>query len=182
VPFPSFAAFTSIETGRLRLRPVAPADAPAITPLVSDWEIARQTTSIPHPYPEGGAEVWIARASGERAAGRGLAVSIEERASGQIIGAMGLETGDEEDRLEIGYWIGRPFWGKGYATEAAAALTSWALSLHEIREVHACVFPGNPASVRVLEKAGFIRVGRRIHPAPARGGEQVTLLFETRKG
>lgn len=181
MPFPAFAAFTSLETARLRLRPVVPADAPAITPLASEWEVARHTARIPHPYPEGGAGHWIALASGERAEGRGLALAIEERATGRLVGCIGLETGDGEDRLEIGYWIGRPFWGQGYATEAAGALTDWVFTVPGVRTVHAGVHLGNPASVRVLEKAGYIRAGRGTHPVPARGGEKEVLIYERRR-
>ena len=180
MPFPAFATVTSLETERLRLRPSSPADAPAITPLISEWEVARHTARIPHPYPENGAEEWLALASAEREAGRGLSLVIEERATGRLIGCIGLETGDEEDRLEIGYWLGRPYWGRGYATEAVRALTAWALALPGVRQVHADVYPDNPASARVLEKAGFRQVGRGTRPAPARGGEKEVLLYERR--
>lgn len=185
MPFPAFATFTSIETGRLRLRPVAPSDAPAITPLVSDWEIARQTGSIPHPYPEGGAERWISDIRTCQAYGLALALAIERKEDARLIGCITLETDPSGKPPALGYWLGREWWGKGYATEAATALTGHALSALGLDRIEALVFPDNPASVRVLEKAGFIRVGGGTHPAPARGGEQEMLLFalqESREG
>ncbi|MBI3127869.1 MAG: GNAT family N-acetyltransferase [Candidatus Tectomicrobia bacterium] len=181
MPFPAFATFIPLETARLILRPASPADAPAIEPLLSEWEVARHTARVPHPFPEGGAEAWLALASGEREAGRGLMLAIEEKAAGRLTGCIGLETGDNEGRLEIGYWIGRPFWGRGYATEAVRALTGWAFGHLPIREIKAGVFPDNAASMRVLEKAGFRLAGRGVHPAPARGGEREVLLYVLRR-
>ncbi|MBI1724019.1 MAG: GNAT family N-acetyltransferase [Candidatus Tectomicrobia bacterium] len=90
MPFPAFATFTSLARERLRLRPVAPGDAPAITPLVSDWEIARPTGRIPHPYPEGGAERWISDIRTCQACGSALA--IERKEDGRLIGCITLET------------------------------------------------------------------------------------------
>lgn len=182
MPFPAFATFTSLETERLRLRPVAPSDAPAITPFVSDWEIARQTGSIPHPYPEGGAERWISDIRTCQACGLALALAIERKEDGRLIGCITLETDPSGKPPALGYWLGREWGGKGYATEAAAAITDHALSALGLDRIEASVFPDNPASVRVLEKAGFRRVGRGTHPAPARGGEKEVLLFELRAG
>jgi len=181
MPFPAFAAFTSLETVRLRLRPVAPADAPAITPLVSDWEVARQTGRIPHPYPAGGAEKWIADIRTCQACGLALALAIERKDEGRLIGCITLEADPEGKPPALGYWIGRTWWGRGYATEAAAALADHALSNLGVERIEALVFPDNPASARVLEKAGFIRAGRGTHPAPARGGEKEVLLYERRR-
>jgi len=181
VLFPAFATFTFLDTERLRLRPVAPADAPAITPLVSDWEVARQTGRIPHPYPEGGAEKWIAGVRTCQAYGLALALAIERKEDGRLIGCITLETDPSGKPPALGYWLGREWWGRGYATEAAAALADLALSALGVERIEALVFPGNPASVRVLEKAGFRRAGRGTHPAPARGGEKEVLLFELRR-
>lgn len=179
--FPAFATFTSLETERLRLRPVAPGDAPAITPLVSDWEISRQTGRIPHPYPEGGAEKWISGILTCQTYGLALALAIERKEDGRLIGCVTLETDPSGTPPALGYWLGREWWGKGYATEAAAALTGHALSALGLDRIEALVFPGNPASIRVLEKAGFRHAGRGTHPAPARGGEQEVLLYLLRR-
>lgn len=181
MPFPAFAMFTSLKTDRLRLRPVAPEDAPAVQSLISDWEIARQTGRIPHPYPEGGAAKWIADIRVCQAAGLALGLAIERIADGRLIGCITLEADPSGKPPALGYWIGREGWGRGYATEVVRGLAAWAFGIAQVPEIEALVFPGNPASIRVLEKAGFRQMGRGTHPAPARGGEREVLLYALRR-
>ncbi|WP_299625669.1 GNAT family N-acetyltransferase [Pelagibius sp.] len=146
-----------IETERLRLRPFTAADAPAIQAYVSDWDIARMTTRIPHPYPEGAAADWIAsHATSETKAGETIFCIARD---GQPIGATSLRRrlppAEESDVLEVGYWLARPHWGQGLATESTRALLAYAFTEPRVSAVTSGHFADNPASGRVLAKCGF---------------------------
>lgn len=146
-----------LETARLSLRPFRSDDAPTLRRLVSDWVIARTTLSIPHPYPAGLAETWIATHEGLRAAGREYIFAVVRRADDILVGCVSLRPDAELDT--IGYWIGRPYWGCGYATEAARALVRFAFDVVGLEQVTATHLVGNPASGRVMQKIGMRRVG-----------------------
>ena len=137
-----------ITTRRLTLRPFTDADAPAVQRLAGAREVALNTLLIPHPYPDGAAESWIA----SHGQGGELVFAIDD---GQLVGAMGLIIDRLHDRAEIGYWIGVPFWGRGYATEAAAAVVRCGFEEHRVNRIFAQVFRRNPASARVLQKVGM---------------------------
>lgn len=148
-----------IETLRLRLRPFAPADAPDVRRLAGVREVAETTARIPHPYPEGAAEAWIATHGAEWTARRQLVLAITPRETGELAGAVGLSLQPEHESGELGYWLGVPYWGHGFATEAAAALVDFAfrrLALHRVQARH---FARNRASGRVLLRAGLHREG-----------------------
>ncbi|BBK34481.1 8-oxo-dGTP diphosphatase [Stella humosa] len=139
---------------------MTPADAPAITALAASWEVARYTQRIPHPYPAGAAEAFIAQAAADRAAGHAEVFAVTRRDDGTFIGNIGLEQGDREGELEVGYWLGMPYWGQGFATEAVKGAIRHAFSFEVPRIVFAEVHPDNVASCRVLERAGMVETGR----------------------
>lgn len=143
-----------IETPRLRLRPMTADDAPAVQQLVGDIEIARNTLLIPHPYPDGLAANWIASHQERFDRNEEIVFGIEERASGALAGVIGLIP-EPHDQAEFGYWIGRPFWNRGYATEAAGAVIDYAFATLGLNRVEAMHFTRNPASGRVMEKCGM---------------------------
>jgi [ribosomal protein S5]-alanine N-acetyltransferase len=143
-----------IATERLLLRPFLPDDAPVVQRLVSAYEIAENTLLIPHPYPEGAAAEWIAR-HGKTPNNYIYAVTL----GGEAIGAIGLDVQPEHDRGEIGYWLGVPYWGRGYMTEAGRAVLGWAFESLELHRVFAQHFTRNPASGRVLQKIGMTHEG-----------------------
>ncbi len=145
-----------LATDRLLLRPFTLDDAPAVQRLAAAYEIAENTLLIPHPYPEGAAAEWIA--SQPRSANNHVfAITLLD--GGDVAGAIGLEAQPEHGRGEIGYWIGVPYWNRGYVTEAARAVLTWgfeSLGLHRIFAYH---FTRNPASGRVLQKIGMKHEG-----------------------
>ena len=146
-----------IETGRLLLRPFTAADAPTIQAHVSTWDIARMTTRIPYPYPAGAAAEWIAsHAASETKAGETIFCIARD---GQPIGATSLRRRlppvEESDVLEVGYWLARPHWGQGLATESTRALLAHAFTEPRVSAVTSGHFADNPASGRVLVKCGF---------------------------
>lgn len=146
----------TIVTGRLVLRPFALSDAADVQRLAGDPAIADTTLNIPHPYLDGMAEAWIANHQAQFQEDKGLALAVTLRDDGALAGAISLLGIDRRHRrAEMGYWIGKPFWGRGYATEAAAAVIAFgfeALGLHKISATH---LVRNPASGRVMQKAGM---------------------------
>lgn len=153
--------FPTLSTERLILRPFSPDDADAVARLAGAVEVASTTLSIPHPYPEGAAAAWIAGHAESFAQGRAVPFAITLRSDGALAGAIGLEIDPEHLHAELGYWIAVPFWGRGYATEAARAMVRYGfeeLGLHRIFAAH---FTRNPSSGRVLEKIGMIHEGHR---------------------
>jgi RimJ/RimL family protein N-acetyltransferase len=146
-------------TERLLLRPFHVGDAPEVQRLAGAREIAAGTLTIPHPYPDGAARAWIATHSESALRGEALDLAIERREDRVLVGAIGLRYEREHHRAELGYWIGVPYWGNGYATEAAAAVLRGAFELQRLNRVYASHFANNPASGRVLQKLGMKNEG-----------------------
>jgi RimJ/RimL family protein N-acetyltransferase len=146
-------------TARLRLRRPERSDAPDVQRLAGDFAVAETTLSIPHPYPDGAAEAWIDSVAAAYEEDRQAVFVMTDRATGDFYGAVGLTLHLEHDRAELGYWVGRPFWGRGYATEAAAAVLTWGFATLGLHRIHARHFVRNPASGRVLLKLGMRREG-----------------------
>lgn len=143
-----------LATERLLLRPFTLDDAPAVQRLVSAYEIAENTLLIPHPYPEGAAAEWISKL-GTKPDNHVFAIVL----AGDVVGAIGMEVQREHDRGEIGYWIGVPYWGRGYMTEALRGVLGWAFESLRLHRVFAVHFTRNPASGRVMQKAGMRHEG-----------------------
>lgn len=156
-----------LTTERLLLRPFGPGDAPAVAALCNNWNLARMTARIPHPYDEALAAEWIASHGGER--DRGEYSFCLER-NGTVIGAMGL-TGSGAGAYELGYWIGEPWWRQGHATEAAGRLLRFAFDDLGAQAVTAGHLLDNPASGRMLEKCGFAYTGQEQQWCAARNRE-----------
>ena len=149
-----------IETARLVLRPFRMADADDVQRLAGDRAVADTTLNIPHPYEDGLAEKWISnhRDWYERREQAIFAVTL--RPAGTLLGAAGLRIDDEDQRAELGYWIGRPFWGQGYCTEAARAVLQFGFEQLGLNRIFAHHFVRNPASGRVMQKLGMAHEGR----------------------
>ena len=160
-----------IETRRLALRAPTMSDAGRIAALANDLGVARMTTRLPHPYLRGDADAFLARmAALDYAREAVFAIELEQEGP---IGVVGLHPSGSF-APEIGYWLGRPYWGRGFATEAARAALVWAHKGWGRRHVHARHFSDNPASAEVLCKVGFLYTGEvRLLPSRARGGEAV---------
>ncbi|HEV3371542.1 MAG TPA: GNAT family N-acetyltransferase [Xanthobacteraceae bacterium] len=158
------ASATSIPvlaTKRLTLRAPGAGDAKAIASLINDRRIAENTARIPHPYSVADAHAFLGQANRDP---RQPAFTVT-RADGTLIGACGIHvlSGGEP---ELGYWIGVPYWGHGYATEAARAVLDHAFGALGYERLTSRARVSNPASRRVLEKCGFQWTGVsliRIH-------------------
>lgn len=146
------------------LRPFTPADAPHVQVLAADAGVAEPTLSIPHPYPPDAAAAWIASHDAERERGAQYTYAIASADGATLFGAIALrplaDLGDN-----IGYWIGRPYRGCGYATAATMAVTALAFGYLDCEALAVSHLERNPASGRVLEKCGFapLRTVMREH-------------------
>jgi RimJ/RimL family protein N-acetyltransferase len=147
-----------IETRRLLLRPFVAADAAVVEGYAGRWEIARMTTRIAHPYPKGAAEAWIAGHAAAREEGSEYTFAVTLQGQDQPIGAVSLHRSGP-GALELGYWLAPEHWGKGLATEAAQAMVVYGFEKLGAEALTSGHFEDNPASGRVLEKAGFRTTG-----------------------
>ena len=138
-----------LETKRLTLRAPTLKDAKAVAVLANDRRIAENTARIPHPYKLTDAENFIAGAN--KADGETVFLIVR---NGTIMGACGVAVADPS-APELGYWLGVPHWGQGFATEALHAVIDFAFNEFEHSALHAGARVTNPASRRVLEKCGF---------------------------
>jgi RimJ/RimL family protein N-acetyltransferase len=145
-----------IVTPRLRIRRPHPSDVGALARLAGDYAICSMTTRMPYPYAEGDARAFVALVAAQNRRTENTFV-IETDPDG-LVGAVGFHQ-PQGQLLEMGYWIGRPFWGRGYATEAANAALSWAAHDWRRKLVVAGHFADNEASGQVLVKTGFLYTG-----------------------
>ncbi len=149
----------TLEAGRVVLRPFNHCDAPAVQRLAGDREIASTTLLIPHPYEDGLAESWIASHEAAFAAGTMITFAVTLRETGELLGAISLTVQRSDERAEMGYWIGKPFWGKGYGTEAATAVLRFAFEELSLNRVYAHHMTRNPSSGRIMQKLGMAQEG-----------------------
>jgi len=153
------AELRSMTTPRLHLRPFTLDDAPAVQQLASERDIAATTLSIPHPYPNDGAEQWIRQGLDAIERGEMANFAITLKDAGTLIGSIGLGVKAEHERAEMGYWIGKPYWGRGYATEAARAVLQFGFDVLNLNRIVAHHMIHNPASGRILTRIGMQREG-----------------------
>jgi RimJ/RimL family protein N-acetyltransferase len=143
-------------TERLVLRPPHEDDVAELVTLAHNPRIAEMLSRMPHPYGEAEARSFLTRSTLSRHAGGVYAVTLAE--TGAFVGCAGLNATDRG--LELGYWMGEPYWRRGYATEAAHALVDLAFRATNINVLHASCRVINPASRRVIHKCGFQYAGQ----------------------
>jgi ribosomal-protein-alanine N-acetyltransferase len=164
-PLGAIALFTpmtapqELRTPHLLLRSIDRSDIPAIVRLAGVREIAATTISIPHPYTEADAQSFLAHADECFRAGRSVSFAVTISPGGELCGAVGLAIASAQERGELGYWIGVPYWGQGFATEAASAVMAFGFETLRLHKIYASHFAGNTASQRVLEKIGMRHEG-----------------------
>ncbi|MFB9869925.1 bifunctional GNAT family N-acetyltransferase/(deoxy)nucleoside triphosphate pyrophosphohydrolase [Acetobacter farinalis] len=169
-----------LEAPPFRLRPLQPDDAAALHNLVNDWEVVRMLSRLPFPYPRNLADEWIESTLHTHRSGEGCHFAILDE-NGTFLGCVGLrvQTVPQVGRVGmLGYWVGRPHWGRGIATRAAGRLARWALANMDIDRLRATVAQDNEASARVLQHIGFRSIGTDSQMFIARGKEHPVLVFE----
>lgn len=180
--------FRPLRTERLNLRPLRAEDAAELHRLVNDWEVAKSLARVPFPYPRDLADEWIASTHQERAEGRAwhLAITGIEHAgtkeeSEVLVGCIGLTLDPTRKEAELGYWVGRRFWGHGVAPEAAGRLASWALANLGVERLVASALVENDRSHAVLRRIGFQQTGEGERESLSRGRAMPVKLFEMRR-
>lgn len=163
-------------TERLTLRPLQPGDAEAIETLAGDFEVADTALNIPHPYPKGSAAGFIASREEHRVNGDGYAFAVTLTESGTFLGIVGLGVDRNHNRGELGYWIGKPYWRKGYCSEAAASVLQFAFEELGLNRVEAAAMTRNPASSKVMEKIGMKHEGI-LRQYLRKGGEYEDVVY-----
>jgi len=148
----------TLTTERLALRPFLLSDAASVQRLAGERDVADTTLSIPHPYADGMAEAWIATHEGAWTHHESATLAVTTIDEG-LVGAVALRIELAQRRAELGYWIGRPYWGRGYATEAARAMIAWGFAHVGVARIYAHHMTRNPASGRVMEKIGMRHEG-----------------------
>ncbi|MCY4527360.1 MAG: GNAT family N-acetyltransferase [Anaerolineaceae bacterium] len=150
---------TVLETERLNLRPLQADDAPAITRYAGDRRIAAGKLSIPHPLPQDWAQGYIRYHQRAIAAREDFCLALTRKTEPTLIGIINLYP-QSEHVAQVGFWTAVPFWGQGYMSEALRAVLRFAFMELALQRVHASRFGSNPASGRVMQKAGMRQEGR----------------------
>lgn len=167
-----------LATERLVLRPVAREDIPRIVALAGDARVAERTGNVPHPLSRPQVEAWMATLTLSPDAPGEHAFAIDRKEDNEFLGVVSLVRSKDEPSAELGYWVGVPHWGQGYASEAVRRIARAAFGEFGLKRIGAHVFTDNERSVGVLIKAGFDVEGRTTRPAPARGGDREVLVFQ----
>jgi [ribosomal protein S5]-alanine N-acetyltransferase len=156
--------FTPLQTERLTLRAYSATDIPALIELAGAREVAATTLRIPHPYSEADARDFVASAHEGWLTGSELRLGITLRESCALCGGVGSRIEPDHRRAELGYWIGVPYWGNGYAKEAASAMVKYGFETLGLHRIFASHVTHNPASEKVLRKIGMRHEGcQRAH-------------------
>lgn len=176
MPDATAPAFAPLHAGDVTLRPLHAEDAAAVHRLINDWDVAKNLSRVPFPYPRDLADEWIGTTQALLAEGRAFHLAIER--GGAVIGGIGLTLDEDGATAELGYWIGRPYWRQGAALAAATRLSRWALANLGIRAVTAAVLTDNAASRAVLGRAGFREAGEGQRRFESRGRDMPVVQFE----
>lgn len=170
-----------LHTPRLMLRPLRAEDAGPISFWAARREVA-EMTSLPHPYPAAAAAAFVERATSGRLREQVWAIDGSPVGAAGFLGVVGLKGSDEDPRRVLGYWLGPPVWGAGYATEAAGAAVDAAFAETPVEAIDTRVYVDNAASRRVLEKLGFAPIGEIEEFNLARGAAVRALRCRLARG
>ena len=166
----------TLRTERLLLRPPEARDASTFAALLFDYDVSKQLSSAPYPYWIRDANDLIAKSAEGHERGESYIFSIARRVDSYAMGTIGV--GWKKNSCSLGYWLGRPYWGKGFATEAGRAVVPLGFDALAPGQIHADHFADNPASGRVLTKLGFLATGASAdHFSKARGCSAPCVLY-----
>jgi [ribosomal protein S5]-alanine N-acetyltransferase len=150
----------TLTTERLILRPYSPADAKDLQALIGDRDVADTMFSVPHPYADGMAEFWLNQQLLEFEAGKSVTFAITNKERGFLMGTISLSIiSKEHERAEIGYWLGKAYWHKGYCNEVARAVVKYGFEVLELNRIYATHMTRNPRSGKVMQKIGMQHEG-----------------------
>lgn len=171
-----------LETARLWLRWPRIADAAGFALLLNDPEATRYTT-LPRPYRSQDAEDFIHFARAANAAGESLYLVIALKPEPNTpIGVISAEGAQSRGASRLGFWLGRPYWGRGLMSEAASAFVDLVFKITSLERIVSAATPGNTASLRLQERLGFIQTGRAEIDQPATGKALEVIATELKRG
>lgn len=163
-----------LQPGIAALRPWRMGDESSLVRHANNYEVWRRVRdSFPHPYTHEDAEQWIAFA------GQHSQTQFAIEVGGEAVGGIGLELGSgiEHRSAELGYWLGEDFWGRGIATAAVEAVTPHGFEQLGLTRIFATPLEGSSASMRVLEKCGYVREGVMRRSVVKEGGVLDQVLY-----
>jgi RimJ/RimL family protein N-acetyltransferase len=168
-----------IATARLVLRSYRRDDLGELISLAGNWQVARWLSTMPYPYTKADGREWIARVQQDHATGRPRRFAIALKQTDRLIGGVGLDgsTGDDSEEPALGYWLGQPYWGNGYAREAVAAVIDCGLRTLGLATIRAHTDPRNLASQKILLHCGLEKAGEIELTKPTRHGARPAPLF-----
>jgi RimJ/RimL family protein N-acetyltransferase len=169
------------ETERLILRPLERHELPRLAELIGDWDVARWLVVLPYPYTIKNAEDFYADMHAADEAGQPQFFALAKKTDNLLMGGIGLHPprgmASVENELEIGYWLGKPYWDLGYMTEAARTVLSLAFKRSSTGAVGATTAPENAASQNVLNKLGLCNLGPMKRDYSALRGDDIMLKW-----
>jgi RimJ/RimL family protein N-acetyltransferase len=151
--------YPRLETERLILRRLELDDAERVQSLANDRDIACMVTPMPHPYHLQDARDWIALTQAEMDMKTSFAFAVVLKSTNELIGDVEVGNETVNRRGEMGYWVGKAYWGHGYMSEAARRVVQFAFEVVGLNRVFATHYPRNPASGRVMQKIGMTYEG-----------------------
>jgi ribosomal-protein-alanine N-acetyltransferase len=168
-----------LDTARLRLRAPREDDLAELVALASLWELASRLTKLPHPFTDDDGRDWIAHVRQGHAAGDPRTFAIALKETDRLIGGVGLDgsSGDDSEEPSLGYWLGPPYWARGYAREAVSAVISYGFRKLQFETIRAVTDPDNAASQKVLLACGLKKITEIDLAEPTRRGARRAPLF-----
>ncbi len=144
-----------LTTPRLLIRPYRLADKAELIELIGDPLVSKPLLVVPYPYTEKDADVWLSSRDAAFETGESASFAVTSKSTNELLGGCGLTFSMKFNRAELGYWVGRKFWGQGYTTEAAAAVIDWSFSEMGLNRIYAQHKSENTTSGRVMQKLGM---------------------------
>lgn len=143
-----------LETERLRLAPYHTSQAERVKELAGDADVAA-TTFVPHPYTIDIAKEWIESHKDWIAKGKAYPLAMVTKEENELVGTMTLRVEAKHHKGELAYWVGKPYWGQGYATEAAKRVIEFGFEELDLHKIYGAAITTNPASSRIMQKVGM---------------------------
>jgi [ribosomal protein S5]-alanine N-acetyltransferase len=173
------------ETTRLRLRALERRDLPRYAELIGDWDVAKWLSRVPHPYTLKDAEWWLEQMAPGYLSGQPELFVIADKEEDAVMGAVGLHPraipDPPQDEVALGYWLGKPYWGKGVMSEALPPVLEIAFARPDLKKVSVFTDLDNRASQNVLRKTGFRYLGTSPHVEESLRGSEVVTRWEMAK-
>jgi len=156
--------FPILNTKRLVLREQDECHIPQMVTLANTEDVAKMLSSMPYPYTRKDAKAWIKKARQEYMQKVLISFAITDKEIQKYMGTVDMMLSPEHNHATLAYWLGRPYWGKGFMSESVVAVIHYGFDVLGLRRIASHHFHTNPASGRVMEKAGMKREGiRRAH-------------------